>query len=66
MDHNHSPHQLFVQGALALRSGLVAMDFFDQVGEDYGVKEEGLNTDEEGVHIPTCQFQLRDDHYQAL
>ncbi len=66
-EHNHSPHQLFVQGALTLqRSGLVAMDFFDQVGGYYGVEEQGLTTDDEGVHVPACQFQLRDDHYEAL
>ena len=43
-EHGHSPNQLFAAGALLLqRSGLTAMDFFQDIDEDvYGVEEEGL------------------------
>ena len=49
-----TPCQLFTAGALRLRnSGLVAVDFFDHVSDDYGVDEESINTsDREGVEIP--------------
>ena len=50
-----SPHQLFISGTLRLQnSGLVAMDFFEDVDEDYGIDEDGLVPDasEGGVEIP--------------
>ncbi len=67
--HNHSPHQLFVSGALRLRqSGLIALDFFDGVNELYGVTEEGLSTDDDtfSVEIPENTFHLEDDHFEEL
>ena len=37
-EHGQSPNQLFVTGALQLReSGLIALDFFENIDESYGV-----------------------------
>ncbi len=67
-EHNRSPHQLFVQGSLHLqRSGLVALDFFEQVDNQYGDEEEGLvANDTEGVHIPPNSFELTEIHLAEL
>lgn len=66
-EHNSSPYQLFVGGALRLqRSELVALDFFEGVNESYGIAEEGLTTNSEAVEIPENTFTLRDDHLQEL
>ena len=66
-EHNRSPYQLFVEGSLTLqRSGLIALDFFDQVDEDYGVEEEGLHVHDEGVSVPESAFQLNSEHLQQL
>ena len=54
-----TPHELFTAGALRLRnSGLIAVDFFDSVPDDYGAKEEGTS-DREGVEIPSAQAHVR-------
>ena len=69
-EHNQSPTQLFVAGALRLRSSwLTALDFFENVSENYGVEEDGLLTDEtasNGVSIPECSFHLDAEHLQQL
>ena len=56
-------------GTLRLRSsGLTALDFFDNVSENYGVEEDGL-TDEtlsNSVSIPECSFHLDAEHQQQL
>ena len=67
-EHNRSPYQLFVEGSLSLqRSGLIALDFFDRVDEDYyGVEEEGLHVDDEGVIVPDRQFELQEGHFEVL
>ena len=60
-ERNRSPHQLFIEGSLRLqRSGLVAMDFFEQISDEYGAEEQGLiaQEDGEGVSIPSSQFEL--------
>ena len=63
---SHSPHQLFVQGFLTLqRSGLVALDFAEQVEESYGVEEDGLVGDESQVNVPGL-FELHHQHYERL
>ena len=64
---SHSPHQLFVQGFLTLqRSGLVALDFAEQVDESYGVEEDGLVGDESQVNVPESLFELHHQHYERL
>ena len=68
-EHNRSPTQLFVAGALRLRSsGLTALDFFDNVSENYGVEEDGLTdeTSSNSVSIPECSFHLDAEHQQQL
>lgn len=69
-EHNRTPNQLFAFGALQLQqSGLAAMDFFEQVSEDYGVTEDGLATDEnssEGVPIPRSTIELSELKFQQL
>ena len=64
-----SPHQLFVAGMLRLQnSGLVALDFYEDVDEDYGVDEDGLVPDESegGVEIPDVKFALTVEHMGML
>ena len=63
-----TPLQLYTQGMLTLqRSGLAAVDFFESVGELYGVEEEGLSTNgAECVQVPIMRFQLLDEHYEQL
>ena len=66
---HETPSQLFTFGALQLQqSGLVAMDFFEQVADDYGVIEDGLATDEstEGVPIPRSAIELSEEQFQQL
>ena len=47
---NHSPHHLFVHGYLQ-RSGLVALDFAEQIDSSYGIDEEGLISKESHVNV---------------
>ena len=68
-EHDQSPNQLFVAGALRLQlSGLTALDFFENVDDYYGIEEEGLAVDEESgeVTVPECRFGLTDEHLQQL
>ena len=69
-EHSSTPNQLFTSGALQLqRSGLNALDFFDQVNEaDYGFEDEGLATAEEdgSVVVPECRFALEEEHIDGL
>lgn len=51
------------------RSGLAALDFFDNVDEsEYGFEDEGLVTDEDdaAVVIPECRFALDQYHVATL
>ena len=63
--NHHSPEQLFVRGALQLHSsGLVALDFFQDVGEDYGISsddpiassEVAVTISEEWYTLPRTNF----------
>ena len=59
-----TPHQLFTAGALRLRnSGLVAVDFFDDVSDDYGAEDEGIigSEEQQGVEIPSTQPHVADE-----
>ena len=55
-------------GALQLQqSGLVALDFFEQISEDYGVIVDGLVADEssaEGVPIPRSTIEVGEEQFQ--
>ena len=64
-----TPNQLFTSGALQLqRSGLTALDFFDNIESEYGFEDECLATDEDNstVIIPECRFALEQDHTTTL
>ena len=52
-EKGHTPNQLFTTGSLRLQgAGLTALDFFDNVPEDYGVEEEGLAPDSDEPFVP--------------
>ena len=68
-EHDQSPNQLFVAGALHLQlSGLTALDFFETVDLYYGIEEEGLAVDDgsDEVLVPECRFGLTDEHLEQL
>ena len=66
-EHNLSPHQLFVRGALQLqRSGLNALDFFQDVDSMYGVDEDISEQSDYTVHIPASPFQLTNQQMTQL
>ena len=69
-EHNLSPEQLFTAGVLRLqRSGLVAMDFLENVGEDYGTDEDGLppsSDDHSGVEVPEVGLSVESEQYRHL
>lgn len=67
-EHGQTPNQLFVAGALRLRhAGLVALDFFEQVPNSYGIyKDLPLVEDEEGVLVPPTDFSLTDEQLDEL
>lgn len=57
-----SPQQLFLQGSLRLRlSGLVALDFFDRVDDNYGTSLEDPVPHEEhgGIAVPESRFTMQ-------
>ena len=63
-----TPRQLFTAGALRLRhSGLVAVDFFDHVSDDYGIDEESISmSDREGVEIPRSRAGVTAEQISEL
>lgn len=68
-EHNRSPHQLFVRGALQLRMrGLNALDFFEQVDSMYGAEDGTLEQGDNDytVHVPQITFQLTEHQLRAL
>ena len=70
-EHHKTPYQLFVSGALMLqRSGLVALDFFETVNENYGIDEAGFGTADvtssETVHVSRVDFELSQENYSQL
>ena len=67
--HNKSPHQLFNAGMLLLRhSGLTAMDYFDDVDNDYGIDNDVApdNSDIESIHVPRSSFTLNNTQLRLL
>ena len=72
-ERGRTPNQLFTEGALRLRnSGQIAVDFFDNANELYGVDFEDNSIPEErdsedaGIVIPTIQVNLDDDQIEEL
>ena len=67
-EHNKTPHQLFTEGTLRLHSsGIVALDFLNQVTEQYGTDNDLITSpNDEGVHIPENSLRLTDEHFHLL
>lgn len=69
-EHNQSPQQLFTAGMLRLQcSGMVAVDFFEGVDNDYGVDKDGLPgeiNDHSGVQVPEGAFTLTHEQLEQL
>ncbi|XP_064384818.1 uncharacterized protein LOC135333721 [Halichondria panicea] len=67
-EHNLTPHQLFVRGALQMqRRGLQALDFFEHIDEMYGVDEEiSTGDDDYTVRIPPIGLALSDENMALL
>ena len=68
--HNMTPAQLFTSGALRLqRAGLVALDFFNNVPEEYGTEDDTImeeGGDDQGVPIPRSAIHLSHEQLQVL
>lgn len=47
-------------------SGLVAVDFFSQVSESYGIEEDGITTSDDEVVIPPIALTLSDTEQVRL
>lgn len=67
-EHNRTPNQLFTAGALQLRhAGLVALDFFENVSNEYGIQEDGAAVDgSEGVHVPRNSIEISESQLDQL
>ena len=65
-----SPQQLFTAGALLLQhSQLIALDFFDNVDEDYGTDPDGpipAEEEETGVSVPQTSLTFSDSGMAIL
>ncbi len=68
-EHNKTPNQLFTSGALQLRhAGLVALDFFEHVSDDYGIDEDRVVEDNaaDRVVVPGIAMELTDAQFDLL
>ena len=69
-ERNMTSNQLYAYGALQLQhSGLVALDFFDNVTEEYGLDDDGDSVNEnstEGLPIPRSAFHLTEEQLKLL
>ena len=65
-ERGNTPNQLFTAGSLHLqRSGLSALDFFQNVPENYGIEQQGLIPDED-TFIPQINVELTQAHQTQL
>ena len=71
-EHGQTPNQLFTVGSLQLRNaGLTALDFFDQVTDNYGIDSDfgvsiASDEDDEGVEVPQTELEISDDQIAEL
>ena len=69
-EQHPSPQQLFTQGVLCLQhSGLVSLDFMENVDTSYGVDNNGPTStqeDPEGVRVPENHLDLSDETLALL
>ena len=66
--HHKSPHQLFTTGALLLQhSGLAALDFFENVEEEYGIDMEGpIPSQGRSIVVPEVPIRLSSENFALL
>ena len=58
---------LYIHGYLTLqRSGLVALDFTEQIDSSYGIDEEGLISEESHVNVPESSIIIPTRDYEHL
>ena len=69
-EHNMTPNQLFTFGALQLQhTGLVALDFFERVSQEYGLDDADSRSEEstdEGVPVPRNAITLEEEQLEYL
>ena len=68
-EHNSTPSQLFISGALRLcNMGMISLDFFDTVNDQYGIDEGHLTTNEDDVEllIPEVNVHLTSNQMQQI
>ena len=58
---NHSPHQFFCTW-IPNSTGLVTLDFTEQINSSYGIDEEGLISEESHVNVPERSLQGDYEH----
>ena len=65
-----TPNQLFTFGALQLQhTGLVALDFFERVSQEYGLDDADSRSEEstdEGVPVPRNAITLEEEQLEYL
>ncbi len=66
--HHKSPQQLFTAGALLLQhSGLAALDFFENVEEEYGIDMEGpVPSQGRSIVVPEVPIRLSSENFAHL
>ena len=61
-----TPKQLFIAGALRLRlAGLTALDFFENITDEYGIEEDGIAVHDDSVdsvNVPRTTIEAELDH----
>ena len=70
-EHGQTPNQLFISGSLQLQNaGLVALDFFHEVPETYGIDSDlgiSIPSDEDNrVEVPETNLDISDDQMAQL
>lgn len=67
-EQSQTPNQLFTSGSLRMHlSGTMALDFFDEVSDDYGVEQDGIAPDnEDGVSVPLIHIELSEEQKALL
>ena len=66
--HHKSPHQLFTAGCLLLQhSGLAALDFFEDVDDNYGIDYDAPpSSQEDQVVVPQSSVRLSSQQFAEL
>ena len=69
-EHNRTPKQLFIAGALRLRhAGLTALDFFENITDEYGIEEDGIAVHDDSVdsvNVPRTTINISEAELDHL